>query len=129
LGTGETILDTKMRRLFYFVLVALIVAGCAKSKSVAIPTPPPPSLLSPEVGHKEEVRLKNDAKTRIERAEKIVQQIDLKKLAREQQEILSSTRSFISKAKKALANKDYLRALNLADKAQILAEELSKTLL
>lgn len=118
-----------MRRLFYFVLVALIVTGCAKSKSVATPTPPPPSLLSPQVGQKEEDRLKNDAKTRIERAEKIVQQIDLKKLTRDQQEILSSTRSFIAKAKEALANKDYLRAFNLADKAQIVAEELSKTLL
>jgi hypothetical protein len=88
--------------------------------------PPPPPVLSPQVGKREEDRLRQDATARIERAEQIVQQIDQKKLAREQQDTFSTVQSFLSKAKEAISSSDFERAYNLADKAKLLAEELIK---
>jgi hypothetical protein len=90
--------------------------------------PPPPPLLSPEAGQGEEGRLKQEAKARVEGAEQIVRQIDQNRLAKEQQETFSTIQSFLSKAKEALSLEDFLRAANLADKAQVLAQELLHTI-
>lgn len=83
-----------------------------------------PTVLSPRVGQEEEDRLKQEAKLRIEEAERIVKQIDQHKLAKEQRGTFSTIQSFLSKAREALSLEDFLRAFNLADKAQILAQEL-----
>ncbi len=89
--------------------------------------PPPPPLLSPEASREEEARLKQEAKARVEGAEQIVRQIDQKRLAKEQQDTFSTIQSFLSKAREALSLEDFLRAANLADKAQVLAQELIHT--
>lgn len=131
-----------MKPFGYAILLAFIVAGCAKPAAVVAPTPPPPQpkpppvkkeplpppLLSPQVGQEEEDRLKQEAKARIEGTEQIVGQIDQKKLAKEQKETFLTIQSFLSKAKEALSIKDFLRAFTLADKAQTLADELFHTL-
>jgi hypothetical protein len=80
------------------------------------------------VGREEEERLKQQAAARIEDTEKMVRQINGKKLPSDKQEVLSTIRSFVSKAKEALALKDFSRASTLADKARTLAEELLVTL-
>ncbi|MFQ5847208.1 MAG: hypothetical protein ACE5IQ_05965 [Candidatus Methylomirabilales bacterium] len=130
-----------MRPLCYLILVTAIMAGCAKPKAVVVPPrpapsrphrmkekpPSPPRKLSPRVGREEEHQLKQKAETRIEEAENLFERIDQKKLDKDQREIFSTVRSFLSKAKAALSIRDFLRALNLADKARILAEELSHT--
>lgn len=89
--------------------------------------PPPPTILSPRVGQEEEDRLKQEAKSRIDEAERLVKQIDQRKLAEEQRGTFLTIQSFLSKAKEALSLEDFLRAFNLADKAQILALELVNT--
>ena len=93
-----------------------------------LPPPSPPPLLSPGAGQREDDRLKQEAKARVEGAEQIVKQINQKRLAKEQQETLSTIQSFLSKAKEALSLEDFLRAANLADKAQVLAQELLHTI-
>lgn len=50
------------------------------------------------------------------------------KLAKEQQETFSTIQGFLAKSKEALSIKDFLRAFNLADKAQVLADELFRAL-
>jgi len=50
--------------------------------------------------------------------------VDHKNLTTQQSETFTAIRSFISKAKEALHEKDMPRALNLADKAQALAHDL-----
>jgi len=80
------------------------------------------------VSREEEERLKQQAASRIEGTEQMVRQINAKKLAKDQEEGFSTIRSFLSKAKEALALKDFLRAFTLADKARILAEGLLATL-
>jgi len=132
------------------LLLTVILAGCAEKKATVIPTSPlrpqrprpvkkepspvktedlfPPTILSPRVGQEEENRLKQEAMSRIDGAERIVTQIDQNRLAEDQRGTFTTLQSFLSKAREALSLEDFLRAFNLADKAQILAQELLNSL-
>jgi hypothetical protein len=93
----------------------------------APPPPPPPSpppVLSPQVDHGDEDRLRQEASTRIQKTEQIVAEIGRRRLVKEQQETFSTIRNFLASARDALAVRDFPRASNLADKALVLAEEL-----
>ena len=90
--------------------------------------PPPSTVLSLEVSQEEEDRLKQEAMSRIDGAERIVKQIDQNRLAEDQRGTFLTLQSFLSKAREALSLEDFLRAFNLADKAQILAQELLNSL-
>ena len=70
----------------------------------------------------------DEANAKIQGTERTLQLIDTRKLANDQQETLQTIHSFLSQAREALARKDFPQALNLAQKAQILSSELSKTL-
>lgn len=140
-GEAETSGSRLVKRpLWYFIFLVVIAVGCAKPKTVVAPPPPsapptpsppekeppsPPPVLSPQV--EGESRQRWDAEAKIQGAEKIVKRIDQKTLAAEQQEIFSTILSFLSKAREALSLGDFLRAFNLAEKAQILAEGLLST--
>ena len=89
---------------------------------------PPSTVLSLEVSQEEEDRLKQEAMSRIDGAERIVKQIDQNRLAEDQRGTFLTLQSFLSKAREALSLEDFLRAFNLADKAQILAQELLNSL-
>jgi len=139
-----------MRPLYYVLLLAVMSGGCAEKKATVIPAspqrpqrprpvkkepspvkkedPPPPTILSPRVGQEEEDRLKQEAMSRIDGAERIVTQIDQNRLAEDQRGTFTTLQSFLSKAREALSLEDFLRAFNLADKAQILAQELLNSL-
>jgi hypothetical protein len=92
------------------------------------PPPAPPAVLSPQVGRADEDRLKRESSGRIQKAEDIIRQIDQNKLNKDQKDTFSTIQSFLTNAKEAIASQDFLRASNLADKAQVLAEELFKAL-
>jgi hypothetical protein len=139
-----------MRPLYYVLLLAVMSGGCAEKKATVIPAspqrpqrprpvkkepspvkkedPPPPTILSPRVGQEEEDRLKQEAMSRIDGAERIVTQIDQNRLVEDQRGTFTTLQSFLSKAREALSLEDFLRAFNLADKAQILAQELLNSL-
>lgn len=110
-----------MKALCGVVLLAVLGTGCADQKA-GVATPPQ---LSPQVGQDEADRLRQGAESRIRATEQIINPIDQKKLAPQQQETMLTIQNFLSKAKEALAVKDFPRAFNLADKAKILAEGLS----
>jgi hypothetical protein len=80
----------------------------------------------PQLPPREESRLTREAQTRIEGAERVVRQIDQARLAPAQQEIYATIQSFLAKAREAMSARDYPRALTLADKARILADDLSR---
>ena len=101
------------------------------------PTPPPPPasspvrkepppVLSPQVSSAEELRLTQQARTRIEGAERLVSQLDPRRLDREQQDTLATVKDFLVKSKEAIVTRDLQRAYNLADKAYLLVEDLSR---
>jgi len=139
-----------MRSLYSVILLAVMLGSCAEKKATVVPgsplpsprsrpvkkepspvrkePPPAPTTLSPQVGQEEEDRLKQEAKSRIDGAERLVKQVDQNRLVEEQRGTLLTIQSFLSKAREALSLEDFLRAFNLADKAQILAQELVNTI-
>ena len=91
------------------------------------PTPEvPPPVLSPVLSAVEEQKLRADTQQRIDGAEQRLRQIDPAKLVSGQQDSLQTTQSFLDKAREALQAQDVQRAFTLADKAYLLADELSK---
>lgn len=95
-------------------------------RTAAIPRETPAPVLAPQASAEEEQRIKNQAERRIEGTERLVQKIDPSRLAREQQENYLTIQSFLTKAREALSSRDVQRAFTLADKAFLLADELSK---
>ncbi len=83
-------------------------------------------MLSP--GVEDEQRMRREAQKRIDGTERLVRQIDQKKLVGQQQQNFETIQSFLAKAKDALSARDLQRAFTLADKAYLLADELSRTL-
>jgi hypothetical protein len=82
-------------------------------------------VLSPQL--EDEQRIHRQAQSRIEETERLVRQIDQNRLAGEQQQSLQTIQSFVAKAREALSARDVQRAFTLADKAKLLAEELSRS--
>jgi hypothetical protein len=100
----------------------------APPRTANIPREPssPAPVLAPQASVEEEQRIKSQAERRIEGTERLVQKIDPARLAREQRENYSTIQSFLAKAREALSARDMQRAFTLADKAYLLADELSK---
>ena len=106
----------------------------ASAPPAAVPAPPPaapapaaqPPVLSPVLSAVDEQRLRADTQQRLDGAEQRLRQIDPSKLASAQQDSLLTVQSFIDKAREALQAKDIQRAFTLADKAYVLADELTK---
>jgi len=92
----------------------------------AAPPAPPPRILGQQVSSEDEKRIQGDAQRRIDRTERMVRQIDQRRLIGDQHQNLLTVQSFLVKAREALSEKDVQRALTLADKAFLLAEELVK---
>jgi hypothetical protein len=92
----------------------------------AVPPAPPPRILGQQVSSEDERRIQGDAQRRIDRTERLMKQIDQRRLVGDQHQNLLTVQSFLVKAREALSEKDVQRALTLADKAFLLAEELVK---
>ena len=92
----------------------------------AVPPAPPPRILGQQVSSEDEKRIQGDAQRRIDKTERLVRQIDQRRLIGDQHQNLLTVQSFLVKAREALSEKDVQRALTLADKAFLLAEELVK---
>jgi hypothetical protein len=91
-----------------------------------VPPAPQPRILGQQVSSEDEKRIQGDAQRRIDRTERLVKQIDKRRLVGDQHQNLHTVQSFLVKAREALSEKDVQRALTLADKALLLAEELVK---
>jgi type IV secretory pathway VirB10-like protein len=89
------------------------------------PEPAPP-VLSPVLSAVDEQKLRADTQQRIDRTTQRLRQIDPAKLASADQDSLQTVQSFLEKAREALQAQDIQRAFTLADKAYLLADELTK---
>ena len=125
------------------ILSLVLAAGCTQLKDIFTPAKPPsPSLprpaqperreapprLSPQVSTDQEKRLVDEATFKIQEAERTLLSIDERKLTSDQQETFQTIQSFLTQAKAALSRKDFPRAINLAQKAQVLSDELLRAL-
>jgi hypothetical protein len=86
----------------------------------------PPPVLSPVLSAIDEQRLRAESQQRIEGAEQLMRQIDPAKLAPAQQDSMRTVQSFLEKARESVQAQDIQRAYTLADKAYLLADELSR---
>jgi hypothetical protein len=80
------------------------------------------------VSSEDERRIHGEAQRRIDRTERLMRQIDQRRLAEDQQQNLLTIQSFLAKAREALSERDVQRAVTLADKAYLLADELFRGL-
>jgi hypothetical protein len=80
------------------------------------------------MGRQDEDRLLREVNEKIQKAEQTVQQVDRNRMVKEQQEMYATIQSFIANAREAASARDFLKANNLAEKAQILAEDLLRNL-
>ena len=96
-----------------------------------VPAPPPaldvpPPVLSPVLSAVDEQRLRAETQQRIDGTEQRLRQIDPAKLASGEQDSLRTVQSFLDKAREAVQAQDIQRAYTLADKAYLLADELTR---
>ena len=135
------------RTIVTFLCLTLAV-GCAQFKAVFTPSPPPsapvrparpapppgsahpthqepPPRLAPQVSSEQERQLTEEINTTIQKVERILLPIDQRTLKADQAETYQTVQSFLSQAREALGNKDFQQAMNLAQKAHVLSDELS----
>jgi hypothetical protein len=108
-----------------------------RAPAPAVPRPPapaapppapdtPPPVLSPVLSAVDEQRMRAETQQRIEGVELRLRQIDPAKLGSGQQDSLRTVQSFLDKAREAVQAQDIQRAYTLADKALLLADELTR---
>jgi hypothetical protein len=103
-------------------LAAALLACCAELPAAV--APPVAPVLSPDVSPEAAERLSRETRARLDATEGLLQPLDGKALPPEQAETYSTIQSFLAKAREALERQDLQRAATLADKANILAQEL-----
>ena len=136
-----------MRRPLLFALLTVLLSGCVERPTLTpppprvLPRPPdvlrppdvslperkePPPRLTPEIGTPEENRLREQVQGKIAGAMEALKKITPERLSQTQRETYDTVQSFVLQAREALALKDFSRALTLAQKATLLATELSR---
>ena len=103
-------------------LAAALLACCAELPAAV--APPVAPVLSPDVSPEAAERLSRETRARLDATEGLLRPLDGKALPPEQAETYSTIQSFLAKAREALERQDLQRAATLADKANILAQEL-----
>jgi len=88
------------------------------------PEPETPLLLSPAIADERKDKIESEVTTKIRHTEQLVATVDLRHLTSQESETFTAIQSFLSKAKEALHEKDMPRALNLAEKAEALVQDL-----
>lgn len=125
-------------RTIIAVLGLLLAVGCTQMKAFFTPAPQPspayperrepPPRLSPQISSDRERQLMEEVNTMIQGADRTLLLIDQRKLKGDQWETYRTIHSFLAQARVALSRKDFHQAMNLAQKAQVLSDELSTTL-
>jgi hypothetical protein len=120
-----------LRGSVWCVPFALFLAACAVIPAVVAPPKPAAEKAAPvapsrppEASREAAERLIRETRARLDATEGLLRPLDGKALPPEQAETYSTIQSFLAKAREALERQDLQRAATLADKADILAQEL-----
>ena len=98
----------------------------AETAEPAPPKPAPPQI-SPQLSAKDLETAKTNTTSNITTAEKNLHQADGKQLNAAQKDLTEKINGFLSQAHEAIRADDWVRALNLAEKARVLSAELVKS--
>jgi hypothetical protein len=82
--------------------------------------------IGPDVSSPEAARDRQSTTQLLDTTENQLKRVDGNSLSSDQQAMLTQIKTFISQSRKAIADGDYERASNLAKKAQVLTDELTK---
>jgi len=93
----------------------------------AAPRPEPPRI-SPRYTAAEEVALREQTNRSIAKAEANLQRVGGRRLNATQNDMAEKIRGYLGQAREAAQSGDWLRAQTLASKAEVLSEELIKSL-
>jgi hypothetical protein len=88
---------------------------------------PAPPRMAPRLSPAQQVQLQERTWQAISAAEKNLQAVSGRRLSPTQQDIEGKVRTFLAQAREALNTGDWVRALNLAEKAQLLSVELARS--
>jgi hypothetical protein len=92
----------------------------------APPKPAPPQI-SPQLSPQDLAAAKNNTSSNITTAERNVQLANGKQLNAAQKDLVEKINGFLGQAHEAIVADDWVRALNLAEKARVLSNELVKS--
>jgi len=106
--------------------------GSSPRKSAADPTPPPtrpqPPQILPQMSPGEQASLERKANEAMDAAEKNLHRANGRTLNPSQEDLVDKIQSFLAQAHEAMQASDWTRAVNLAQKANILSVELANSL-
>jgi hypothetical protein len=91
------------------------------------PVKPAPPQISPQLSEKDLESAKASTTANITTAEKNLHQADGRALNAAQKDLFDKTSGFLAQAHEAILADDWVRALNLAEKARVLSAELVKS--
>lgn len=91
------------------------------------PKPEPPRI-SPRYTPAEEAQLRDQTNRFISQAERNLQRMNGQKLTPSQSDLAEKIRGFLAQSREAIGAGDWFRAQNLASKAQVLSQELVRSL-
>jgi pyruvate/2-oxoglutarate dehydrogenase complex dihydrolipoamide acyltransferase (E2) component len=126
-------------------LIVLLSAGCHRRSKAQAPSAPPVSApapspaepprppepapeLAPNITPQEQARAESAANNLIRQTESNLQKTTGKDLSATQRDLLERANSFLKQARAAAQAGDWARASNLAQKAFLLSEDLSRSL-
>jgi type IV secretory pathway VirB10-like protein len=98
----------------------------AETAEPAPPKPAPPQI-SPQLSARDLQSAKINTTSNITTAEKNLHMADGKQLTAAQKDLTEKIRGFLAQAHEAILTDDWVRALNLAEKARVLSDELVKS--
>jgi hypothetical protein len=98
----------------------------AETPDAAPPKPAPPQI-SPQLSAKDLAAAKSNTTSNMITADKNVQLANGRQLNAAQKDLIEKINGFLGQAHEAIAADDWVRAQNLAEKAQVLSSELVKS--
>jgi hypothetical protein len=100
------------------------VAPAAPAEPAAVEQPTEP-IIVPDLSQEELSAAKYEAQHSLDLAESNLAQTQGKKISSAQEDVASKIRGFMDSSREAMKNSDWLRAKNLAKKAEVLSRELA----
>ena len=111
-------------------LLVIETEGPARPRGVAVPaaTPVETPAIVPQISEQESAEAQRETRRNLAMAERILIRTRGRTLSAEQADLAGKTRGFTIDARAAAREGDWMRARRLAEKAQLLSQELARTL-
>ncbi len=97
------------------------------TEAKAIPEATPPGLIAPTISANDAVRDRNSAEQLLQSTETNLNNLGKRTLSSDEESAVSQIRNFVAQSRQALKDNDPARARNLALKANVLSNDLTKS--